>query len=503
MHRDLHWRRQFLVARAPIEQLSHWKHLMFGAFHLYGHPDLEVNSISGSGRTIVLAGYLFDPADTEKSNLAILEEIVAHSQTFEEFTLRIKRYAGRYVLIYKDGGHCLLLQDALSLREVYYCTDTNLVVCGSQPNLLAQFANPEIHVTDDPDIQTFYRRDFAKRRAWVGDETYYGGVKHLLPNQYLDLDQRIVHRYWPTEQIKRIGLSEAVEKSCEFLEGIMAAATSRQKLMVAVTSGLDSRTVLAASRKVASSIYFFVNQERDLTARHPDIRIPRAIFDNIRIPFHVHLVPKEVDRAFREVFLSNTFFASERILPTIYNVYFKQHADKLNVLGCGEVGRTRWGSEPRRLTAYRMAHRLGYRDSPYATEACQKLLPEMMPVARKFGINVMTLLYWEQLRGNFAAMGNSESDIAIEEFDPFNSHALFEIFLGVEPKFTTYHNNILFRKMIERMWPELLRWPVNPPGDHIREKVAYLTKRFRLHPVIKNIQYRFDDAHYIKRTAKM
>ena len=213
------------------------------------------------------------------------------------------------------------------------------------------------------------------------------------------------------------------------------------------------------------------------------------------------LVPDEVDTEFREIFLSNAFFASERILPTIYNIYFKQHGDKLNILGCGEVGRTRWGREPRRLTAYRMAYKLGYKESRYATKACQRLLSEMMPVARKFKINLLTLLYWEQLRGNFAAMGNSESDIAIEEFDPFDSHALFETFLGVDPKFATYHNNILFRKMIERMWPELLRWPVNPPSDHLWEKAVYLTKRFRLHPILESIQYQFD-AHYVRRAAK-
>ena len=199
MNKNLSWRRQFFVARAPIEQFSHWKHLIIGPYHLYGHPDLEVNSISGSGRTIVLAGYLFDPVNIEKNNLTILEQIVGNSQTFEDAILRIKGYPGRFVFIYKDSARCALVQDALALREVSYCTDTNLVVCGSQPNLLARFANPEIRVTDDPDIQNFYRRDFAKRKALVGDETYYGGVKHLLPNQCLNLEQRTVRRYWPVE----------------------------------------------------------------------------------------------------------------------------------------------------------------------------------------------------------------------------------------------------------------------------------------------------------------
>ena len=44
----------------------------------------------------------------------------------------------------------------------------------------------------------------------------------------------------------------------------------------------------------------------------------------------------------------------------------------------------------------------------------------------------MTGFYWEHMLGNWGTVGNSESDIAIEEINPFNSHLLYEIFLELK-----------------------------------------------------------------------
>src|SRR6187401_2799982 len=117
MNERLHWRRQFVLAREPLQLLPSWQHFLVGRYHLYAHPDLEVNTTSDSKRTVVLIGYLFDAIETEKGNSEILSEIVAGSPTFEEFTSRLKPYAGRYVFIYLDSERCLVVHDALALRE--------------------------------------------------------------------------------------------------------------------------------------------------------------------------------------------------------------------------------------------------------------------------------------------------------------------------------------------------------------------------------------------------
>ena len=468
MNGKLHFRRQFLLSRGNIETLGEWNCLRIADLYLYSHPDLEVHKLSDATKTILLIGFLFDSQEHAKQNTDILEDILRASGSFKEFVSAIKPYAGRFVLIYHDDHGLKLVQDALSLREVYYCTEKNLVVCGSQPNLVALQSSPKLETTRNPEILDFYHnhmKSVRKGSLWVGDGTYYDGIKHLLPNQCLDLANLSVQRYWPNAELNHLDLDETVNRVCSFLQGMIKAVTQRHSVMLAVTGGTDSRTLLAASRGVQDKIYYFVNKERDLTDSSPDISVPSRIFKKIKVPFHVHAVPNEVDDEFRKVFLNNTFFASDRILPTIYNVYFKNHTDKINLLGVGEIGRALWGTEPKKLSAYYLAYSLRYKKSNYATRQCEQWLQATLPVARKYRIDMMTLLLWEQLLGNWGAVGNSESDIAIEEFDPYDSHYVYETLLGIDDKSVGGDRHIIFREMIRRMWPELLEFPINPPGS--------------------------------------
>jgi len=499
----LQFRRQFLLTIAPITPLADWKCSQIDQYYLYAHPDLEVNRVADSKKSIVLIGSLFDSAEPEKDNADIIHDILASANCWEEYVARIKRYAGNHALLYKDNKITVILHDALALREIYYCTKENQIVCGSQPNLVAKFANPEIKPTSDPDLLDFYK-NHLKNSIRIGDETYYEGVKHLLPNHCLDINRREARRYWPNEPIKRLALDEAVSKSCTYLQGVLKAMAHRHPPMMAVTAGTDSRVMLAASKGIQDKIYYFINNH-SLGHSHPDISVPKKIFESIRVPFHVHDVPMDVDDEFKRIYIGNTFFTTKRLLTTIYNVYFKNHGEKINITGTGEIGRTRYGKEPKHLNSYLIAYKLGYTEGcRYVIKQSEKILDEMLSVARHFGINILTLLYWEQMIGNWGTVVNSESDIAIEEFDPFDSHMLYEIFLGVDEKYTKYDQTlcVFFRDMIRNMWPELLGWPINPP--HImRDKVSWLLRKAGMFELLKELKYQMSYAMYkFKRRFK-
>ena len=493
MENRLQYRRQFLVAGRPIEALASWRTTEIRDAYLLTHPDLSVEAQFDDGRSIVLIGDIFDPASPAKSNRDILQDIVSDTRTFQDLVLHIKRYAGRYVLIHRDDAAFLLVQDPLSLREVYYSTQPNLVLCGSQPNLIARFASPEIPVTTDSARVRFYTHDMPavpnrNSSLWVGDETYFDGVRHLLPNLYLDLHRRTTHRYWPSSALAPLPLAEAAYRASRFLQGIMQAMTERSPVMVAVTAGIDSRTLLAASRGFADRIYFFINKEAPLTDASPDIAVPREMLDRVGVPFHVHEIPREVEPAFRDVFLGNTFFASDRILTTIYNIYYKRHSHRVNILGVGEIGRAYWGEAPKKLTPYYLAYTLGFRRSAYATRQCKAWLDEVSGPARQHNVNVMTLLLWEQLLGNWGTVGNSESDIAIEEWDPYASHYLYETMLCADPAIIHGDRYAVFKEMLRRMWPELLDFPINPPARP-RVKLAYVLRRMKVYDTLKRLRY--------------
>lgn len=489
MYQKLKFRRQFLLTVDPISTLTDWNCLRIGQYFLYAHPDLEVTRIEESPKSIVLIGELYDPDESEKGNADILADILHSTQSTEGFVLGLKRYAGCYALLYQSSGEVVILHDARALREIYYCTKTNKVLCGSQPNLVAKFSSPEAQPSSDPTLLDFYRNHMVDSR-WVGDETYFEGIKYLLPDHYFNVVKREVHRYWPNEVIKRLSLDDAVSKSSSFLQGIMRAIVHRHPTMMAVTSGTDSRTLLAASKGIENKIYYFVNNN-GLGHNRPDTSVPKKLFRAIRVPFHVHEVPADVDKEFRKIFFNNTFLASDLYLPPIYHVFFKNHSEKTCILGVGEIGRTDYGRTRKKLNSYRMAYQLGYRRSTYAIYQCEKILPEMLHIARKYSINVMDLLHWEQRLGPWGAVRNSESNIAIEKVDPYNSHLLNEIFLGVDEKYKNPLENpcVLFREMIHRMWPELLAWPINPPYT-MRDTVRLFLVRIGVFEPLKELKYK-------------
>jgi len=402
------------------------------------------------------------------------------------------------VLIYIDNKSFNIIQDALALREVYYSKSNNLVICGSQPNILVNFSNPLIKESKDPllnDFKCFQSPQVREGRLWVGDSTAFEGVKHLLPNHFLDLLTLESHRYWPNTPLPRIELDDAVAKCSSFLQGALKAVAHRHQLMMAITAGFDSRVLLAASRDLRGSIYYFINKIDELNEQHPDIKIPKEIFKRIGIDFHVHEYSKDVPDDFREIYFKNTYFSRETLLPVIHNIYYKNHSEKMNILGVGEIGRTKFYDEPNKVTPYYLSYMLHHRKSPFAVNECEKWLLASKDIAHQYGLNIMTLFWWEILIGNWGSVGNSESDIAIEEFDPYASHFIYETFLQVDSKYRTFKKNRLFTELVRYMWSELLDVPVNP-SETIKAKFQDVLYSIGLEYELRYLKARFHEVYY-------
>lgn len=107
-------------------------------------------------------------------------------------------------------------------------------------------------------------------------------------------------------------------------------------------------------------------------------------------------------------------------------------------------------------------------------------------------VDIMQLLLWEGLLANWGVVGNSESDIAIEEFDPYNSHYIYEILLSVYRDHKKGQSGDLVEAMLKEMWwPEWFDFPLNPP-DTLRNFVKHWLKRTGLFHSLKKLRYRFD-----------
>lgn len=74
----------------------------------------------------------------------------------------------------------------------------------------------------------------------------------------------------------------------------------------------------------------------------------------------------------------------------------------------------------------------------------------------------MTLFQWEQRYGNWQGMSQTEWDIVQEVFDPCNCRALLVTLLSAPEEYRKGPRYILFEELTKRMWPDVLREPINP-----------------------------------------
>ena len=98
--------------------------------------------------------------------------------------------------------------------------------------------------------------------------------------------------------------------------------------------------------------------------------------------------------------MDNTFFASERILPTIYN-YFKNHKDKVNILDMGELTRQQLDKKPKHWNGYQLYLFEHIKKDRYLKKQADKILAELLPVSEKHGVKVSRLVVWEHYAGNW------------------------------------------------------------------------------------------------------
>ena len=93
-----------------------------------------------------------------------MREIHGDACNLEDLFLRVKPYVGRYALIYKDDKNTMIVQDAISLREVYYFTEENRVICGSQPNLIAKYADPSTPARNDKEFREYFAKNSINKK---------------------------------------------------------------------------------------------------------------------------------------------------------------------------------------------------------------------------------------------------------------------------------------------------------------------------------------------------
>ena len=485
------FRRQFVVGVGIPPFPPGWtRRPIRDGLEVVAHPDLTLTHVDDGGRALVVLGFVLDPRFPDRDDRQVVADILSRTATTDEVLAAFDTMGGRWAAIHvtDDGIH--VFHDPAGLRGVHHRRDdAGAVWCASHPALLARV----LGLPEDVETRQRLSEEGVFRPGanyfWPGAGTSFLGVRRLLPNHLLDLDSGTTRRFWPRGPVRPLARAEAADICVRTLTGIMSSAAARFPLALAMTAGFDSRLLLAASREHAHRMSYYTFKRPHMTRRSGDLRVPAALLRDHGLSHQVIEVPQlsdsDVARAIYSTFPQfHQLKADEATAMTLSPPV--PAGDWVTVNGnVVEVGRL---SENRQLyrglpvTPENLARNAGMAGSEVAAREFASWYDDVREVAAASGVNPWDLFYWEHKMGGWLATLRAEFDVVEDGVSPFNSRALIETLLGVEESLRSAPDYPFFRGLVERMWPELLERPINPPGIKamMKERVRSLTTSPRI-----------------------
>ncbi len=246
--------RQFLIERAAATEGGAPN--VVGGFKLQAHSTLPVQRlIDERGETIGwILGWVIDLRARKIVDAPLRLSMRGADNVAREGVIEdtLDRLHGTFLLVI-----CLP-----SFSRIYSCIYGNLgcVFCADAKSAastaVALFDDAERSARLDPALAGAIDFSFDKRFGF--DLTPHRGVRRLMPNHYLDLDNWTQHRHWPLAPIEPAPDGEGVIQALKWVaDGVLSTLPADRILRVPLTAGRDSRMVLAAMRPYADRIKAF------------------------------------------------------------------------------------------------------------------------------------------------------------------------------------------------------------------------------------------------------
>lgn len=479
---------QYLVSNRQIKSRLRWNEFKIADFHFHTHPSLKFTHSENTNGSIIIIGDAFDYRNPVHLNQEVADCILSKNKDFKEILHSgyTHSLSGTYLIFYFSNAEKSLyvFGDTAVQRELFHIkNETGLVLLGSSENLLNEHITLKEH--KEPSIKAFYNsNEFRKRKAFVTNTTNFESLYRLKPNHYLDISRYEVKRYFPNEKVQQQTLKAGAEKGAKMMKGYIEAISNRYPLMIPVSAGWDSRLFLAASREIKEDITYYVLQTQNKKKTHFDISTPAKLMADLNIPFEVIDYPKEIDNAqYRSISKSISLIREENF-QYIINYFHKKHAGKATLNGnVSEVVRLEF-DEIWNLNAEKITYTEKYYPHLFPLNEYSKWMDKNSGLFQKHGLRILDMLYWEENCANWVSKSKTEFRAAgTEVFSPFNSRELLMTLYGVKKRYRRKQNPVLYKKMIQLLWPETLQQPVNPGSKKI---LIRLTQKIGLFSLIRN-----------------
>jgi hypothetical protein len=487
------YRRQYIVAPYRVSPQEGWKQIELGnGYILNAQPDLPLTAAHHQGRSIYMLGYILDSSNPSFNDTQIMQNVIERSKNADDVFSQLAEKCGRFVIIVRIEDSFRIFSDACGLRQIFYhIDDQGKVWCASQPHLIAKARGIAVNETVALDLRRTSL--FKGAEHWFpGNVTLFDKIQHLIPNHFVDMKSGCVSRYWPTKRLPRMSVSECVPLATEVLEGIVQAATSRFNLACAISCGLDSRTLLSASRKYAGQMQYFTQTRSDTRDRDPDVLIPIAMLKKLGLRHSVLVLDETLDEEFDATLKENVMCARPTKglnAKSIHNYFNGGEREVVVMYGnCSEITKRDRFRFPKALPMFLGGRTLSAMAEMAQSEVARRQFAHWATEAKqcvKYNLDMLDLMHWEQRVGNWAAMTLTEYEMVFESLCPYSCRRYIELMLSVPFKYRTRPGYLLHHEIIRTNWPDLLDYEINPGEGRISKFLVDWMYRTSLYDVVK------------------
>jgi len=475
------FRRQFLLGSRHVDLFPDWKRVCAGrGLFLTVHPDLPCSQVISDAGTLTMLGYFIDPWSPATSDALILDKLYSKANTHTGLLKATTGYGGRWVLIFSNHERSMVFHDAAGLRQVFHTDSPEFGVwCGSQPGLIAQVTGAAKAVAEYERMKSDGVYQYPKNHFWPGSASSYKGIHRLVANHSLDLKTGHVQRYWPTGPVAKISWDEALEECSRLLQGSIKSAANKFNLAFSVTSGMESRLMMAAAKDFLDEFNFYTYKKDSLYKTSPDVWVPPKVLESVGLSRMLVNVELNQSSFIRDSIESNVFPAHEAtisqaaaLLEDMSLVTDQWVTMNGNICEIARCHYTKYG--PVEVTPANLASRAQMHGCKYAEKQFGQWHEDASEALEASGVDPWDLFYWEQKLSAWLGSIRTEFDLIEEVFCPFNCRDLIEYQLGIDDKYRRAPDYPFYISLIRAMWPEALSFPINPP-DRVLEAVL----RFR------------------------
>ncbi len=250
----------------------------FDRYKIYTDSETSFSYATEGAFECAVFGLCMNVITGEDENIPRL--ILQNCKNINETVDYEKQLGGKYILLFKDDTGCYILGDATCSIPVFYGTDGDFV-CSSNYKYIAD----EKECLPDKEFFTI-RQSGDISQAMPYDITPCKEIKQLIPNHYLSFASKKTVRFVNSAKKQQaITVDKATETAMTMIEKLTDFYSKNFKIYCPITSGRDSRVVLAFLMKTNSDFSCYTIKHPHHTDNTQDIVIPQKLCAKNSLPY--------------------------------------------------------------------------------------------------------------------------------------------------------------------------------------------------------------------------